>query len=58
MMTIGNRIVAVVFFTSVPFSVPATLYVVKSMLGINLFANFSLGVFGIIEEEARRLFGL
>ena len=57
-ITIGNFIVAALFFTSILISILVTLYVVKSMLGINLFANFSLGVFGIIEEEARRLFGL
>lgn len=58
MMAIGNRIVAALFFTSILISVLVTLYVVKSMLGINLFADFSLGVYGIIQEEARRLFGL
>ena len=58
LVTMGNRIFAALFFTAILISVLVTLYVVKSMLGINLFANFSLGVFGIIEEEARRLFGL
>ncbi len=58
MITIGKRIVTMVFFTSILISVLVTLYVVKSILGINLFTDFSLGVFGIFEEEARRLFGL
>ena len=58
MITLGNSIFATLFFTAILISVLATLYVVKPLLGINLFADFSLGVMPIFEEEARRLFGL
>ena len=47
-----------VFFTVILISGLVTLYVVESLLGINLFADFSLGVIATFEEEARRLFGL
>ncbi len=57
LISIGNGIVAVVFFTGILFSTLVSLYVLKSVLGINLFPDFSLGVMPILENEWKMLFG-
>ena len=56
LMSIGNGIVAVVFFTAILWSVLATLYVLKSLLGISLFEDFSFGVMPMLEQELKFLF--
>ena len=56
LMSIGNGIVAVVFFTAILWSVLAALYVLKSLLGISLFEDFSFGVMPMLEQELKFLF--
>ena len=56
LMSIGNGIVAVVFFTAILWSVVAALYVLKSLLGISLFRDFSFGVMPMLEQELKFLF--
>ena len=55
-LSIGNAIFAVVFFAAILISIAMTLYVVKSLLGIGLSPNFSLGVMPILENEWKLLF--
>ena len=49
--TVGNAIFAAVFFTGILFSVSAALYVLKSLLGINLLPGMSLGVMPALKEQ-------
>ena len=56
LISIGNGIVAAVFFTAILLSVLVALYILKSLLGINLLPDFSLGVMPIIEQELNFLF--
>ena len=49
--TLGNAIFAAVFFTGVLFSVFAALYVLKSLLGIDLLPGISLGVMPGLKEQ-------
>ena len=57
LISIGNGIFAAVFFTGILFSTLVSLYVLKSVLGIDLFPDFSLGVMPILENEWKMLFG-
>lgn len=52
----GNAAFAVLFFTGVLFSLLAVLYVLKSVLGINLMPETSLGLMPAIKEEFEMLF--
>ncbi len=54
--TFGNAAFALVFFTTVLFSVFAVLYVLKSFLGTNLLPNTSLGIMPTIREQFDLLF--
>ena len=54
--TAGNAFVAFFFFAAILFSVLAVLYVLKSLLGINLLPGMSLGLMPIITEELKLLF--
>ncbi|MFP6744404.1 MAG: hypothetical protein VCB77_04345 [Alphaproteobacteria bacterium] len=54
--TFGNAAFALVFFTTVLFSVFAMLYVLKSFLGINLLPNTSLGIMPTIRGKFDLLF--
>ena len=54
--TAGNAAVAVVFFTGLLFSLLAVLYVLKSVLGIDLMPGTSLGLMSTIKEEFEMLF--
>lgn len=51
LVTLGNAIFAAVFFTGVLFSLFAALYVLKSLLGINLLPGMSLGVMPALKEQ-------
>ena len=51
LVTLGNAIFAAVFFTGVLFSLFAALYVLKSLLGINLFSELSFGVMPALKEQ-------
>ena len=57
LISIGNGIVAAVFFMGILFSTLGSLYVLKSVLGINLLPGFSLGIMPIFENEWKMLFG-
>jgi len=57
MVSIGNGIFAAVFFTGILLSVLVTLYLLKSLLGINLLPDVSLGIMPIIMHEFEMLFG-
>ncbi|MCH9019960.1 MAG: hypothetical protein IIA73_06315 [Proteobacteria bacterium] len=50
-VTLGNAIFAAVFFTGVLFSLFAALYVLKSLLGIDLLPGMSLGVMPALKEQ-------
>ena len=50
-VTLGNAIFAPVFFTGVLFSLFAALYVLKSLLGIDLLPGMSLGVMPALKEQ-------
>ena len=56
-ITIGNGIFAAVFFTAILFSVLVSLYLLKSILGINILPYISLGIMPILEHEWKMLFG-
>ncbi len=56
-ITIGNGIFAAVFFTAILFSVLVSLYLLKSVLGINILPDLSLGIMPILEHEWKMLFG-
>ena len=51
LVTLGNAIFAAVFFISVLFSLFAALYVLKSLLGIDLFPEKSFGVMPALKEQ-------
>ena len=57
MITIGNGIFTAVFFTAILFSVLVSLYLLKSVLGINILPDTSLGIMPILEHEWKMLFG-
>ena len=57
LISIGNGIFAVVFFTAILLSTLVSLYVLKSVLGINLLPGMSLGIMPIIMQELKMLFG-
>ena len=57
LVSFGNGLFAVVFFTGLILSALMTLYVLKSLLGINLFEGISLGIMPIILQEMKMLFG-
>ena len=57
LLSFGNGLFAVVFFTALMISALVTLYLLKSFLGINLLPNMSLGVMPIILQELKMLFG-
>ncbi len=57
LISIGNGIFAAVFFTGILFSTLVSLYVLKSVLGINLLPDMSLGIMPIITQELKMLFG-
>ena len=54
--TAGNAALAFVFFTGLLFSLLAVLYVLKSVLGIDLMPGTSLGLMSTIKEEFEMLF--
>ena len=56
-ITIGNGIFAAVFFTAILFSVLVSMYLLKSILGINILPDISLGIMPILEHEWKMLFG-
>ena len=51
LVTLGNAIFAAVFFTGVLFSLFAALYVLKSLLGIDLFPEKSFGLMPALKEQ-------
>lgn len=56
LLALGNGIFAIVLFSAILISVLITLYVLKSVLGINLLPGFSFGIMPIFEEEWKMLF--
>lgn len=57
LISLGNGIFAAVFFAGILFSALVSLYILKSILGINLLPDISLGVMPILEQELKMLFG-
>ncbi len=57
LISLGNGMVAAVFFSGVLFSTLVSLYVLKSFLGIDLLPDMSLGIMPIITQELKMLFG-
>ena len=57
LVSFGNGLVAAVFFTAIMLSGLVTLYLVKSLVGINLMPDHSLGIMPAILQELKMLFG-
>ena len=54
--TAGNAALAVVFFVSILLSLLAVLYLLKSLLGIDLLPGTSLGILPAVQEQFELLF--
>ena len=57
LISIGNGMVAALFFAGILISLLVSLYVIKSLLGIDLLPDFSLGVMPFFKQELQMLFG-
>jgi len=54
--TLGNLAFAVTFFGSLAVSAAVVLYLMKSVLGIDLAHNFSLGLYADLKRQVQLLF--
>ncbi len=57
MISIGNGKFAAVFFAGILFSALVSLYLLKSIPGINPLPDISLGVMPILQQELKMLYG-